>query len=340
MKKTVSILLAIVMHISLIAVIGFDKQITNIGKGDVLKFGLGITSSYGSVKNFTAEANGEAELIVNVAAVLVDIDGKIVSCQLDCADSIVQFDLNGKTEETGDLLTKYEKGESYNMVAWGGAVAEWYEQADAFEKLCIGKTLDEVKALAADQGKGTVEVISAGCTIAISDFINSVEAAVNSATESKVKVEDKLNLGIVTSAPLKETADDTKSFDINTTVVAACTDTDGKVSAAITDVVSVTITTDKDGKVLTDTGAEVKSKKALGDNYYMAQYGADLNGDGVVKEWYEQAKVFDNALIDKNATEIGTLADEIGYGSADIQTAGCTIHVGDMVKAAIKAAAV
>ena len=71
----------------------------------------------------------------------------------------------------------------------------------------------------------------------------------------------------------------------------------------------------------------------------MAAYGTDLNKDGVVKEWNEQAAAFDAALAGKNADEIAGLEKD-GYGSADLQTAGCTIAVSDMVKAAVKAATV
>lgn len=70
----------------------------------------------------------------------------------------------------------------------------------------------------------------------------------------------------------------------------------------------------------------------------MASYGTDLNGDGTVKEWNEQAAAFDEALKGKTADEISALAVDTGYGVESLQTAGCTINVNDMVKAAVKAA--
>ncbi len=342
MKKTVSIILVILMHISLVAVIGFDKQISNIGKADILSYGLGVTSSYGEVKNVSDDADGQVELIVNVAAVLVDYEGKIVKCELDCADSTVKFSKDGKLAENAGYLTKRELGDDYNMVAYGGAVAEWYAQADSFAKVCEGKTIDEVKALVVDGYKGTDEVIKAGCTIGIADFVSSVEAAVSNAKESNATFEDEVKLGVVTGTSLKDASDGNTSFDINTTIVGACVGADGKVSVSTTDAVSVTVMVDKDGKVISDTTAEIKTKKSLGYDYKMAEYGIynDLNGDGVVKEWFEQAKAFDDELTGKNAAEIGALAVETGYGAEALQTAGCTIHVGDMVKAAVKAATV
>ena len=64
-----------------------------------------------------------------------------------------------------------------------------------------------------------------------------------------------------------------------------------------------------------------------------------LNGDGVVKEWNEQGAAFDAALVGKTGTEIAALESE-GYGVESVQTAGCTIAISDMVKAAVKAATV
>ena len=53
------------------------------------------------------------------------------------------------------------------MVAYGGAAKEWFEQADAFNALCVGKTATEIKALCAADNYGTDEVKTAGCTILV-----------------------------------------------------------------------------------------------------------------------------------------------------------------------------
>lgn len=72
----------------------------------------------------------------------------------------------------------------------------------------------------------------------------------------------------------------------------------------------------------------------------MSKFGADLNGDGKVLEWHAQAEAFEAACVGKTASEISALAAGDGYGVADLQSAGCTIAVKDMVKAAVKAATV
>lgn len=67
------------------------------------------------------------------------------------------------------------------MVAYGGAKAEWYAQADAFASKLIGKTESEIASLMSTTGetagKGTADVIAAGCTIYVSDFVKAAQAA-------------------------------------------------------------------------------------------------------------------------------------------------------------------
>lgn len=341
MKKFLSIAIAIIMVAGVLFLVGCDKGPADDGNDAPanVKFGMGVVAAYGEAKDASDEGNGEGEVIVNVAAVLVDAEGKIVKCVLDCADNKAQFTTEGLAVEAGEFKTKYEQGDSYNMVAYGGAVAEWYAQADTFAGLTVGKTLDEVKALMAEDYKGTADVQTAGCTIYVSDFVKAIEAAYNNAAESNATADSTLKLGIVTSQSNKDATDEANGeIELATTVVATALDAEGKVVAAATDVASGKLSFDTKGVSATDTTAAIATKKAQGADYGMSAYGQDLNGDGVVKEWNEQGAAFDAALVGKNATEIGALAVETGYGATDLQTAGCTIHVGDMVKAAVKAA--
>lgn len=341
MKKFLSIAIAIIMVAGVLFLVGCDKgaEEPKDDTATALKFGMGVVASYGDVKDASDEGNGQGELIADIAAVTIDADGKIVKCVLDCADSTGEFTAEGTAVAAGEFKTKYELGDAYNMVAYGGAKAEWYAQADAFAALVAGKTIDEVKALVAEGDKGTDEVINAGCTIMIADFVNAIEAAVKNATDSEATADSTLKLGVITSQTNKDASEEADGeIEFATTVVATALDADGKVVAASTDVALATFTFDLKGVSTTDTTATIVTKKAAGTDYGMAAYGSDLNGDGVVKEWNEQGAAFDAALVGKTATEIGALAVDTGYGSADLQTAGCTIHIGDMVKAAVKAA--
>lgn len=343
MKRIVSLLLAALMLFALVGCSGekpADDKTNENTPAETLKFGLGVYA-YASGKSATDEANGEGEAVITAAAVLLDKDGKIVKCALDTADNKVAFTADGKFVEAGEFKTKYELGADYNMKTYGNAVKEWFEQADAFESVVAGKTIAEVKALVATGDKGTDEVINAGCTIMIADFVKAVEKAVANAADSAATKDDTLQLGFVSAASGKDATDEAAGAnDVDTTVVAAALNKDKKVVVAASDALQAKFAFDTKGVTTVEANTAITSKKELGTNYGMAQYGADLNGDGTVKEWFEQAAAFDAALAGKTASEIAALALDTGYGVDALQTAGCTIGVSDMVKAAQKAATV
>lgn len=340
MKKFLCIILAVAMTAVLFAGCGAAKTV---------KFGAGVYSYYEDATNATEEADGEGNLVTTVAAVLVDADGKIVKCVIDTVDYAAHWTLNGEDvtyENDADIKTKYELGAAYNMAAYGadangdGKVLEWFEQADAFCSVVEGKTIDEVKALVVDGYKGNDEVMTAGCTIGIADFVYAVEKAVANAADSKATANDTLNVAIVSADSGKAASDEADgNVELEVTVVGAAVDANGKVSAMTTDAVQATFTFDVNGAVTYDAAAAVQTKLEKGAAYNMAAYGADLNGDGVVKEWFEQAAAFDAQCLGKTASEISALVVD-GYGVESLQTAGCTIGVYDMVKAAVKAATV
>lgn len=330
MKKLLCLSLSALMVVSFV---GCKKET----KAETLKFGMGVVTEVSKASNAEADANGQGKATTNVAVVTVDAAGKIVACQLDTADATVAYTGDGKAVANESFATKYELGDAYNMVAYGGSVKEWYEQADAFESVVCGKTLDEVKALVAGEGKGTEDVINAGCTIAVSEFVQAIEKAYNNAVASDVTAEHALKLGAYTEQSCSDATEEKDgSNQLATTFVALAVDAEGKVVAASSDCVQVKFTFDATGASTYDLTKAVSSKKEAGANYGMSAYGTDLNGDGVVKEWNEQAAAFDAACVGKTIAEVEALAGADGYGTADLQTAGCTMAVEGFVKAASK----
>lgn len=322
MKKIISLLLVLVMALGAFALTGCKKQ--------TLHLGLGVYSSV-SATDATEDKAGEGKATVTAAAVLLDKDGKIVKAVIDCADSAVKYTAEGKAEKAGEFKTKYEQGADYGMVAYAGSAKEWYEQADAFCELAIGKTADEVKALVASDGKGTDDVVNAGCTIDVSDFVKALEAAIKNATDAEIKEEVTLKLSMSTTAtPADATEDKAGSNKVETTVFAAAVDADGKVVEASADCVEVDFTFDQTGKSKFDAKKEVLSKRQKGADYGMKAYA------GSEKEWFEQADAFCAATVGKTASDIEALATTDGKGNADVQAAGCTIYVSGFVKAASK----
>ena len=347
MKKILSLILCAAMLLSMFVFAGCDKTDVNGGEetkneetkaevAETLKFGMGSHSYIEKATSATADAEGKAEAVTTVAAVLVDAEGKIVKCVIDATANAAAFTAEGKFVEAGEFKTKYELGSDYGMVAYAGAAKEWFEQADAFAATVVGKTADEVKALAAADGKGTDDVISAGCTITVSDFVVAVAVAVENAAESTATKDATLKIGMVSAQVDSKdaTADAEGVNEIDTTVAAAAVDADGKVIAMATDAVQAKIKFDATGAVVTENG-EIKTKGDLGTDYGMVAYA------GAAKEWFEQADAFEGVCAGKTATEIAALVAENGYNGVDaLVNAGCTIGVADLVKAAVKAATV
>ena len=128
-------------------------------------------NSLGSSANAEAEKDGTAQLDVNVTAV-THKDGVITSCVLDAVQAKVSFDAAGviTTDLTAPVQTKNELGENYGMVAWGGAVAEWNEQAASFAAYVTNKTAADVAGIAVEEGKPTEADLVSSVTIRIGDF--------------------------------------------------------------------------------------------------------------------------------------------------------------------------
>ena len=300
---------------------------------ETLKLGLGVCNYYETVTNADGELNGKATVVSTAAAVLLDKDNRIVKCEIDCSSNTVEFTSDGKFVKASDFKTKYELGYDYNMKKYGSE-KEWFEQVDAFESLVKGKTIDEVKALVSTAGKGNTDVVSAGCTIAIEDFAKAIEKAVNNAVESQATEADTLKIAIATEQTGSDaTADKTGYNQIEMSFVACVTESaTGTVVAITNDSVQTKIAFDTTGTTTTDKANAISTKKELGDSYGMkSPYGSE-------KEWYEHSAAFDATCLGKTAAEIATLEKADGYGVEALQSAGCTIAVSGMVKAAVKAA--
>lgn len=107
------------------------------------------------------------------AAVLVDEAGRIALVRID------ELDFSG-----GKTDSKKAQGDSYGMVAWGGAIAEWDDQIAHLETNFIGRDKNTLSEAANTKGHATDVDISAGCTIGINNYIAAVSAAIDNALAS------------------------------------------------------------------------------------------------------------------------------------------------------------
>ena len=112
--------------------------------------------------------NGDIDMTTGKAK-----DGKITSCYIDSVQAKIAFDATGTitTDLSAPVKTKNELGEGYGMKAWGGAIAEWNEQAASFAAYVTGKTAAEVEGIAVTETTKPADVdLSASVTIAIGGF--------------------------------------------------------------------------------------------------------------------------------------------------------------------------
>ena len=129
-------------------------------------------NSISSSISATAEEAGCAQLDANIA-VVTRKDGVITSCIIDAVQAKVNFDTTGTitTDLTAPVQTKNELGENYGMVAWGGAIAEWNDQAASFAAYVTGKTAAEVASIAVDETAHPTDAdLVTSVTISIGEF--------------------------------------------------------------------------------------------------------------------------------------------------------------------------
>ena len=343
MKKFICVLLGILMMFSTLAIVSCDKQgtedSTTAGEQTTapeatettVKFGMGVFTTVSSATDASEDKEGQGKVTITAAVLTVDADGKVVACDIDTADLTVKYTFEGKAIANDGFKTKYELGADYNMVAYGGAAKEWFEQVDAFESVVVGKTLDEIKALVAEGNKGTDAVVSAGCTIMVAEFVSAIEKAFANLADSTATSANTVKVAFDVA---QSTADATEEKDgsnqVETTVVGAALDAQGKVVVAASDCVQVKFTFDATGASTYDLTKAVSSKRELGANYGMVNYG------GAAKEWFEQADAFNALCAGKTAAEIAALCGADNYGTEELKAAGCTILVNGLTKAAAK----
>jgi len=157
---------------------------TTATSADTLGLGL-----IGELNNYAAPEEGKDgtfQAYVNFAATTKDADGKITSVLIDSIQAKPTWNAEGKltTDVEQDVRTKYTKQFDYGMkeVSKGNGViaegGEWFEQIDVFKQAIAGKTADEVKAIAVDEGGyPTDDTLRTGCTMKVSAYITVVTMA-------------------------------------------------------------------------------------------------------------------------------------------------------------------
>ena len=349
MKKLFKVLVCLVLAFAVCV------TLTACSKDETLKLGMGVEVNLGSTKDTTVQIDA------TIAAVVLDKDGKITMCRIDAIQ-------NKATLASGDytitnLKTKMELGDDYGMAKWGqnqdangdGIVKEWYDQAKAFENYVVGMTADDVKNIKTAANSHGYQMatdealLKAGCTIQITDFIAAVYKACTDeqGTEFTVSSKDEYKLGVGASsaadASCAKVEGETDGAVNIYSDMAATVLVNGKVVACVNDAIQPKVSFNAEGVT---SKTFVNTKRCLKEDYGMAKWGQnqDANGDGIVKEWYEQSRAFSDYVVGMSADDvknIKTAANSHGYQMSTDEAllkAGCTIQITGMIEVVEKAA--
>lgn len=362
MKRTISILTVCLLAISLLAGCGSSTVVVQApateapateapateapaetvdaaaeATGSAIKLGLAILPSISGSKDATAEENGKASYDVTVAAVVVNGDGVIKQCIIDCVGSSIGFDTKGQVvdfDPAKEILSKNELGENYGMKAYAGSAYEWNEQVAALAQFAVGKTAAELRAGAVDEaGKAKDADLATVATIHIGSYVEAVEKAVANAQEVEAGWEDVLKLAIISSAkadPVGE-KDGLAQLDVD---VAAITMNGDTITACAIDSVQAKVSFDANGAITTDLTAAPQTKNELGEGYGMKAYA------GATYEWNEQAANFAAYVTGKTAAEVAGIAinDSTKPAEGTDLAATVTISIGGFQNLIAKAA--
>lgn len=147
---------------------------------DTLALGLSTEFSSSAVQPADNEGEGLVQTDTTYAAVTTDAEGKITSSIWDCTQAKFDVTEAGEVTSKGDIVSKQDQKEAYNMKGASGIGKEWYEQANAYAAWLAGKTAADVAAVETDaEGHNgpTDADIAASCTMDVREFNNAVAKA-------------------------------------------------------------------------------------------------------------------------------------------------------------------
>ncbi|MBR2047507.1 MAG: hypothetical protein IJ960_02825 [Oscillospiraceae bacterium] len=279
------------------------------------------------VTDISGSTDGEAKFELTLVGVTVDDNGVIQSCAIDGINTSVKFDTTGAitTDLTVAPQTKNELGANYNMVTYGGAIAEWDAQAAALAAFACGKTVEELKTGAIDETGYAPEGsdLATSATIYLGGYVAAIEKAVANAQHLGAQSGDKLILccttGLGSSAAATAEAAGNAQLDVDVTALTMAGDI---ITSCVIDAVQAKVGFDAAGVITSELTAP-QTKTELGDAYGMVAWA------GATAEWYEQAASFASYITGMTAAEVAGIAVNEGTKpvDADLSTS-VTIAIG------------
>ena len=334
MKKILVLLMCLILAMGVFTACG--KKDVNTGAKAKVKTGLAVITSAGSSKD-AGDADGLAQADSTAAAVVVDENGVIIDCVIDVVQTKIKFSKTGEitTDSAAEFISKHELGDDYLMKGASPIGKEWYEQASALSEYIIGKTLDEVKGIAIDEGgTPTSEDLTSSVTMKVGSMLEAVEKAVTNAEHLGASAGDKLGLGIISKLghSTKNAGDGDGVAQAYTHYGVVTLGADGKITSSIIDASQANISFSKEGKITSDKAATYQTKNELGEGYNMR------GASPIKKEWFEQSKAFTDYIVGKKIKEVtGIALNENGAPTSKDLTSSVTVDIGDFLTVIEKA---
>lgn len=149
--------------------------------GTAYRVGLGMTVE-STVSPAEDDDDGRAEAAVTTCALLLDQEGKILSVTFDCVEAAASYNTSGNVTWPGTYKSKKEQGNDYGLKEYSSIGKEWYEQVNALEAYCIGKTVSDVSSMQMKEENGKQEIpaaaeLTSSCTISCDQFIDALKKA-------------------------------------------------------------------------------------------------------------------------------------------------------------------
>ena len=255
---------------------GMSSSTASTAQNGAWKTGLGVLTE-------TTDDHRTGKIDLVAAAVLLDGEGKIIDVTFDELESTIAADGSGVLSMPTDYRTKRQKGDDYPLAAASGIKKGWTEQADAFADYLKGMTAEKVAKLETEEdGKPKDADLLSSCTIAIDGYRDAVAKACANAEALGAAKGDRVSLGIeAANASSDVTATDDKDVNaqVDVTIVALTTDSDGRVTSAIGDMAEPALTVMSDGNVVRSGRRENQA----GAGRQLRDAGCFLSGQGVVR---------------------------------------------------------
>lgn len=153
--------------------------------GATTRIGLGMAVD-SAVSPAEDDDDGRAEAKVTTCALLLDQEGKILSVKFDCTEAIATYNKAGAVTWPNTYKSKKELGYDYGLKKYSSIGKEWFEQVNALEDYCTGKTVSDVSSMQLKEEDGRMGVPAAAeltstCTISCDQFIEALKKAEMSA---------------------------------------------------------------------------------------------------------------------------------------------------------------